>query len=77
MPSKSYGRWSVEETDALLKWFSNPVNLDSYENGGKAEACSAIAEVIGSKTAEQVKDKLAAGSATGTSNQTATDLLKR
>jgi hypothetical protein len=65
MPAKgssSSSRWSVEETDALLLWLSNPVNLDSYK-GGKAEACRAISTVLPTRTASQVTDKLAAGSA--------------
>ena len=55
MPTKSYFMWSEAETDFLLKWFSEPGNYDSYWNGVKARACSAIAEALKTKTKDQVR----------------------
>src|SRR5690348_4559416 len=59
MPTaKSYSIWSDAETDALLEWLSVPDNYRTYCTGTKTKAYAAIAEVLKTKSREQVENKL-------------------
>jgi hypothetical protein len=73
MSPKTYVAWSDAETDTLLEWLSSPDNYRSYCTGVKTRAYIAIANVLETKTKEQVStsSKLLAGAASRMPSATA------